>query len=80
VIDTLDQQDVDGRRERRLRRVAKNRGFALQKFRTRRDPHAIGNGTYRLVDPFVNCVVAGDEVTSYGLTLDNVEEWLGTTQ
>jgi hypothetical protein len=66
---------TDGKiRENRLRRMAERQGFQLQKSR-RRDPRATGYGTYRLVNPHDNTIVAyghGD----YGLTLDDIEREL----
>jgi hypothetical protein len=63
-------------RENRLRRMAERQGFALQKSR-RRDPRAYDYGTYMLTDPNTNSIVAaGDVGRGYGLTLDDIEEWL----
>jgi hypothetical protein len=63
---------TDKVRENRLRRMADRQGLALQKSR-RRDPHAFDFGTYWLVDPYNNALVAGDE---WGWELDDIEEWL----
>jgi hypothetical protein len=60
-------------REIRLRRMADRQGLRLEKSR-RRDPRALGYGTYRLVNKRTSAVVAGDE--DYGLTLDQIEEHL----
>lgn len=68
--------------ENRLRRVAERRGLRLVKSR-RRDPQAYDYGTYALIDVRSNALVAGDELTGYGLTLEDVEatlnakEWKG---
>lgn len=57
-------------REIRLRRTADRRGYRLERCR-RRDPHALGYGTYRLLS------VSGEGAsTDYGLTLDDVENAL----
>lgn len=58
-------------REIRLRRTADRRGYRLERCR-RRDPHALGYGTYRLLN-----VSADAPSTGYGLTLDDVENALG---
>jgi hypothetical protein len=60
--------------EQRLRRMADRQGLALQRSR-RRDPHALGFGTYQLVNERGR-VVAGDRQRGYGLTLDQVEAFL----
>jgi hypothetical protein len=62
-------------RENRLRRMAERQGLALHKSR-RRDPLALDYGTYQLVDPYRNALVAGDTNHGYGLDLDDVEEHL----
>jgi hypothetical protein len=72
-------------RETRLRRMAERQGLRLEKSR-RRDPRALGYGTYALVqEPPVTTggaslrervLVAGDPNTGYGLDLDDVERWL----
>jgi len=67
-------------RENRLRRMADRQGFRLEKSR-RRDPRAIGYGTYRIVDLQTNAVmpvlIDGREVGLLsGLDLDGVEKWL----
>ena len=62
-------------REARLRRMAYRRGMLLSKCR-RRDPLAIGYGTYQLSD-FNNHIVAcaaGNE--GFGMSLDEIEEFL----
>jgi hypothetical protein len=62
-------------RENRLRRVAERQGLRLVKSR-RRDPRAIDYGTFGLVDPATNTLVAGSASTGYGLSLDDIEEQL----
>lgn len=60
-------------RENRLRRMAEQQGFALQRSR-RRDPHAVDFGRYRLV--YRGAVVYGARPRDFSLTLDDVEKWL----
>jgi hypothetical protein len=55
-------------RENRLRRMAKRHGLELRGS-TRRDSRALDHGTYALVEPDTNAIVAG-------FTLDHVEEYL----
>jgi hypothetical protein len=62
-------------RENRLRRAAARQGLHLEKSR-RRDPRALGYGTYRLVNSKTNQVISSDQNTGYGLTLDDVERAL----
>lgn len=67
-------------RENRLRRMAQRQGLRLEKSR-RRDPRAYDFGTYCLVEGpprsrgnwRSRTLVAGDQNTGYGLTLDDVE-------
>jgi hypothetical protein len=61
-------------REDRLRRTAERQGLRLAKCR-RRDPRAIGFGTYMLVDQNNN-IVAGDTQNGYGMDLDAIEKAL----
>jgi hypothetical protein len=61
-------------RENRLRRMAQRQGLMVQKAKLR-DPYASGFGTYMLVDER-NFVVAMGSPNGFGLTLDEVEEWL----
>jgi alkylated DNA nucleotide flippase Atl1 len=68
-------------RENRARRAVERRGYALEKSR-RRDPDAWDYGTYQIVDysngPGGQLVYADwDTGQGWGLTLDDVEEWLG---
>ena len=51
--------------EQQLRRRAQDLGLAVKK--SRRD------GTYMVVDPFLNALVYGDREQGYGLGLDEVE-------
>ena len=62
-------------RENRLRRTAKRQGYMLRKSRVR-DPRAYVYGTYMLVDPYRNTIVAGDRNSGFGMSLDDVEAWL----
>lgn len=62
-------------RENRLRRMCERRGWQLQKSR-RRDPQAWDYGTYGIVDPTQNRLVAGSAQTTYGLNLDEIEGFL----
>jgi hypothetical protein len=57
-------------RENRLRRMAERQGLKLRKSR-RRDPHALGYGTYDLVQGSDDYVVSPEQ-----LTLDGIEQWL----
>lgn len=56
-------------RENRLRRMAERQGKLLRKSR-RRDPRAIDFGTWSLVDPQHNVLLAQSD------DLDQVERWL----
>jgi len=69
--------DTDKARETRLRRLAERRGLRLQKS-PRRDPHASDFGTYQLVDAREGWIVAEQPAgQGYGMTFDDIEEWLG---
>jgi hypothetical protein len=65
-------------RENRLRRAAERQGLKLEKSRVR-DPRALTYGGWRLVAE-QGGIVYGDEAKasrgSYGLSLDQVEEYL----
>lgn len=65
--------------ENRLRRMAERQGLQLVKSR-RRDPHAVGFGTYMLMNPPTNSVVHMNFALpgGYGLDLDDVESYLTT--
>lgn len=68
--------DTEKTRETRLRRQAERRGLRLQKS-PRRDADARDFGTYQLVDEREGWIVAEQLAgQGYGLTLDDVEEWL----
>lgn len=58
--------------ENRLRRMATRQGLVLSKSR-RRDVRAYDYGTYALIDPDTNSLVAGDQNSGYGLSLSDVE-------
>lgn len=60
-------------RENRLRRMAHRYGLQLEKS-PRRDPRAIGYGTYQLSEG--NKLVAWGLPSGYGLSLDDVEREL----
>jgi hypothetical protein len=62
-------------RENRLRRMAERQGLRLEKSR-RRDPRAYGFGTYHLIDPRRNLIVARGLPNEYGLGLDGIEDYL----
>jgi len=64
-------------RENRLRRVAERQGLQLVKSR-RRDPRAYDYGTYQLVDPRNNTIVAYKLQSGFGMTLDDIESELDT--
>lgn len=57
--------------ENRLRRAAERQGLQLQKSRSR-DPRAVDYGTYQLVDPSENTIVALGLQSGYGLGLEAV--------
>ncbi len=58
--------------ENRVRRMAERQGLKVEKSR-RRDPRAYDFGTYQLVDPNNNTIVAGNHQTGYGMTIEEVE-------
>ncbi len=60
--------------ENRMRRMAARQGLRLQKCR-RRDPWAVGYGTYRIVNERTEKVVYGS-ADAYGLSLHDVERRL----
>jgi hypothetical protein len=64
--------DADKVRENQLRRAAHRQGLMLAKSR-RRDPRATDYGTYMLVDPSTNTIVAGNTESGYGMSLDEIE-------
>jgi hypothetical protein len=61
--------------ENRLRRAAARQGLRLEKSR-RRDTRAYDYGTYQLVDPHSNTLVAYGLQSGYGMNLDEVAEQL----
>lgn len=73
------EQDREGRaekvRENRLRRAAERQRLKLEKSRAR-DRRAVDYGTYRLVDPYNNAVVAAGAPGDYGMPLDEIEREL----
>lgn len=70
-----DDEMADKIRENRLRRMAERQGLRLVKSR-RRDPRALGYGTYMLVDANTKVIVASGLSDGYGLDLDTIEEEL----
>jgi hypothetical protein len=70
-------QTADKIRENRLRRIAARQGLTLRKS-PRRDPRALGYGTYMLADSTTRRVVSMDWNLpgGYGLDLDAIEEVL----
>lgn len=63
-------------REARLRRAADRQGLILQRSR-RRDPRALGYGTYQLIDASTKAIVlARDTRRGFGADLDDVEKYL----
>lgn len=62
-------------REARLRRAAARQGLVLMKCR-RRDPRAIGYGTYMLTDAKTKTITASGSQDGYGLSLDEIEKAL----
>jgi hypothetical protein len=63
-------------REKHLRRLAREKGFELVRTRTlnRRLPHY---GTYALIDAARGTLLLADPATRYGITLDEIEQFLG---
>jgi hypothetical protein len=62
-------------RELRLRRAAARQLRRLERSRMR-DTRGLAFDTYRLIDADTGQVVASDEHTGYGLSLDEVEDIL----
>jgi hypothetical protein len=63
-------------RENRLRRMADRQGLVLQRSR-RRDPWALGFGTYQLIGKDGrNSVMDGGTDRGYGRSLDEIEGYL----
>jgi hypothetical protein len=61
--------------ENLARRMAARQGLRLEKSR-RRDPRALGYGTYQLTDPATNTCFTSGLSSGYGLTLIDVYETL----
>ena len=61
--------------EAKLRRWLCQRGYALQKSRTR-DPENVAFGGYQIVDAEINGVVGGWGPFGYSFDLDDVAEWI----
>jgi hypothetical protein len=70
----MTEQDSEEKvKENRLRRMAARQGLRLEKSR-RRDPRAIGYGTYQLVWIDSNAIAAsGGNRDGYGMHLDEIE-------
>lgn len=66
--------DEEKIRENRLRRAAERQALRLVKSR-RRDTRAADYGRYWLVEPNTNAIESGGQ---FGLSLDDVEEYLTT--
>jgi hypothetical protein len=67
---------ADKVRENRLRQAVARQGGHLVKSR-RRDPRALDFGRYAITDAATGQVVAGgDGFNGFGLTLDDVEDWV----
>lgn len=64
----MSADDGEKVRENRLQRMAKRQGLELRASQ-RRDPRALDQGTYALVEPGTSTIVAG-------FTLDLIEEYL----
>jgi hypothetical protein len=61
--------------ENRLRRAADRQGYRLEKSK-RRDPRAIGYGTFSIIRISDGEKVAGDPDTGRGLNLAEVDQFL----
>lgn len=60
--------------ERIVRARLDRKGYALCKCRSR-NPDYISFGLYRIVDPVLNCLIAGGSSFPYELTLQEADEW-----
>lgn len=67
----LEEQREETRREARLRRLARNFGLELKKSRYQWEA-----GTYQLREPRRNFIVLGPGQHGFGLSLDDVENYL----
>ena len=71
-LSDLRQQDLESRREARLRLEAKRQGLALRKDRAQM--RSLGHqGGYAIIDPFNNWLILGE---GFALDLDAVEAFL----
>jgi len=61
--------------ENRVRRAAERQDLRLEKSR-RRDPRAVAYGTYQLVDPHSDSVVASAGPSGFGLQLTSIHQHL----
>lgn len=75
AMDEAMMTTIDRVRENRVRRAAQRRGWQVVKSRAR-DPHAIGYGTYMILDQSTRGVVQSGLPNGYGLSLEEVEERL----
>lgn len=62
------EDEFDPRAEERVRREARRQGLRLRK--SRRD------GSYCLIDPYDDALIYGDKNNWYGLTLEQVADYL----
>jgi len=69
----------DKTRDSRVRRLANREGLRVVRSRCR-VPEAAEYGTYMITDPFTNSVVAIGLSGGFGLTLDDVENYLSERQ
>jgi hypothetical protein len=68
---TFSQAKANASREARARRLAFRKGFRLAKSRG-----GYNAGTFGIVDLDTNGLVAGDHQFGFGLSIEDVEEWL----
>lgn len=69
------EEQAEKVRENRLRRMAERQNLQIMKSR-RRDPRATDYGTYQIIDPYNNTIVAHALQSGYGMSLDDVERYL----
>ena len=62
---------VESRREARLRSAVRRLGYSLVKSR-----HKYTRGTFGVIDPYRNAWIAYIGSDGYGMTLDDIEEWV----
>jgi hypothetical protein len=74
---TIESPEATAARESKVRRMAARQELKVCKSR-RRDPDHPDHGTYQIIDPWRNAVVecAWGSQDGYGLTLDEVEDYL----